>query len=72
MAIALRQFQGEGSARTVEEIQALIDGLAAARQRLRSDRADDLVLEQNRLEIAGAQWELSRALIQRYLPVAVA
>ena len=30
--------------------------------------ASEIALEQNRMQIAGAQWELSYALIERYLP----
>jgi hypothetical protein len=52
---------------TVEELQARIGLLAASRQQLRADRAELEALEQNRLEICRAQWDLSHALIQRYL-----
>ena len=53
---------------TVETILEQIDELAAERQRLRAHGAGPGVLERNRLRIARAQWELSHALIERYLP----
>lgn len=56
--------------RSVEELQSLIDRLTAERQQLRTAEADREVLEHNRREIASAQWELSYALIERYLPAA--
>jgi hypothetical protein len=52
---------------SVEDLQARVGTLAAARQQLRAERAALEALEQNRLEIGRAQWELSHALIQRYL-----
>ena len=52
---------------SVEELQSRIGALAAMRQQLRTERAALEALEQNRLEIGRAQWELSRALIERYL-----
>ena len=54
---------------TVETIIQQIDELAAERQRLRNRGAGADVLERNRLRIARAQWALSHALIERYLPV---
>jgi hypothetical protein len=54
---------------TVETIIQQIDELAAERQRLRTRGAGADALELNRLRIARAQWELSHALIERYLPV---
>ncbi len=70
MATVLRQFQRDALACSVEELQARVSVLAAARQQLRADDAPDDVLEENRLELARTQWELSHALIQRYLPAA--
>ena len=70
MANALRHFQRDASVCSVEELQAHIDGLTMERQRLRAESAADGALETNRLQIARAQWELSHALIQRYLPAA--
>ena len=46
--------------------------LVDERQRLRSDGATAADLEHNRLAIVNCQWDLSRALIARYLPPAVA
>jgi hypothetical protein len=54
---------------TVETIIQQINELAAERQRLRTRGAGADALELNRLRIARAQWELSHALIERYLPV---
>jgi hypothetical protein len=42
--------------------------LVVERQSLRERAAEAAVLEQNRLRLARAQWELSHALIARYLP----
>jgi FtsZ-binding cell division protein ZapB len=53
---------------TVETLQTRIGELAAQRQTLRAERAERETLERNRLEIARAQWQLSHALIERYLP----
>jgi hypothetical protein len=53
---------------TVESLNLRIQVLCAERQALRTSGAAESVLEQNRVEIARAQWELSHALIERYLP----
>lgn len=53
---------------TVESLSNLLESLARERQELRSSGAGSVVLEQNRVQIARAQWELSHALIERYLP----
>lgn len=42
--------------------------LTAERQRLRDLDAGSVRLERNRVKLARAQWELSHALIERYLP----
>ena len=44
-----------------------ISGLTAERQRLRDEGAGTARLERNRIRLAKAQWELSHALIERYL-----
>jgi hypothetical protein len=61
--------------RTHHSVEALLDeisGLTAERQRLRERGADALRLERNRVKLARAQWELSHALIERYLPASQA
>ena len=45
-----------------------ISGLTAERQRLREQGVGAGRLERNRVKLARAQWELSYALIERYLP----
>jgi len=52
---------------TVEALLVEISGLTAERQRLRERGADATRLERNRVKLARAQWELSHALIERYL-----
>jgi hypothetical protein len=59
-------------ARSVEDLQAEIGVLTAERQRLRTIGSNESDLERNRLEIARLQWELSHALIGRYLRTAAA
>jgi hypothetical protein len=61
-------FRRGPSDQSVEALQARIDRLTTDRQQLREGRASGTVLERNRLELARAQWELSHALIARYLP----
>jgi hypothetical protein len=61
--------------RTHHSVEALLDeisGLTAERQRLRERGADATRLERNRVKLARAQWELSHALIERYLPASQA
>jgi hypothetical protein len=61
--------------RTHHSVEALFDeisGLTAERQRLRERGADATRLERNRVKLARAQWELSHALIERYLPASQA
>ncbi len=53
---------------SVEALQARIDELSRERQELRVAEAADAELERNRLEIVEAQWDLSHALVRRYLP----
>jgi hypothetical protein len=52
----------------IEKLLERIGALVAARQQLREQGARPVELESNRREIASLQYELSRALIDRYLP----
>ena len=45
-----------------------IGELTSERQRLRDSGTTPSKLERNRIRLARKQWELSHALIQRYLP----
>jgi hypothetical protein len=56
----------------LETLKNLPATLVDERQQLRADGATGAELERNRLAIVNCQWELSRALIARYLPPAVA
>ncbi len=62
----------DASVKSVEVLQMEIDVLCSERQRLRAAGAADGDLEQNRLEIASLQWELSHALIGRHVRSAAA
>ncbi len=53
---------------SVEALLLQLETLTRERQDLRQDLAEAPRLEQNRLAIVAAQWDLSRALIRRYLP----
>jgi hypothetical protein len=58
------------SARQTRDVETLSDlhaALVRERQQLRSLGAETTDLERNRLAIVHCQWELSRALIARYL-----
>jgi hypothetical protein len=55
---------------SVETLMDQIAELATERQRLRDTGAAPAKLERNRIKLARSQWELSHALIERYLPVA--
>ncbi len=55
---------------SVEALLLRLDALTRERQDLRLDLAGARKLEQNRLAIVEAQWDLSHALIRRYLPAA--
>jgi len=57
---------------SVEALSERISALATERQTLRASGARDAALEQNRIALARAQWELSHALIERYLPKSAA
>ena len=64
------RFRRGHNRRTVEALLEEISGLSAERQELRDRGADTMRLERNRVKLARAQWELSYALIERYLPAA--
>jgi hypothetical protein len=75
-ALALRRLVSSRSRVEVqldpETLTQLHTRLVNERQQLRSEGAAAVELERNRLAIVNCQWELSRALIERYLPPAVA
>ncbi|MHB8060605.1 MAG: hypothetical protein ACYDHO_07225 [Gaiellaceae bacterium] len=54
-----------------EQLQVELSLLALERQRLRAAGSARELLETNRLEIGRRQYELSRALIRRYLTPAI-
>ena len=64
------RFRRGHSRRSVEALLEEISGLTAERQQLRDRGVDPAKLERNRVKLARAQWELSHALIERYLPAA--
>jgi hypothetical protein len=64
------RFRRGHSRRTVEALLDQISELTAERQRLREEGVNSARLERNRVKLARAQWELSHALIERYLPAA--
>ena len=53
---------------SVEALQERHDALVAERQQLRRSDSDESSLERNRLDIVHCQYELSHALIARYVP----
>jgi hypothetical protein len=57
---------------SVEALLEEISGLTSERQRLRERGVDAARLERNRVKLARAQWQLSHALIERYLPAQAA
>ena len=63
--IAIRRLPAR---ETVESLTQRISMLTTERQTLRMNGATESALELNRVKIARAQWELSYALIERYLP----
>jgi hypothetical protein len=64
------RFRRGHSRPSVEALLEQISVLTADRQRLRDEGATSERLERNRVKLARAQWELSHALIERYLPQA--
>ena len=63
------RFRRASKRPSVEMLVDQISRLAAERQRLRDTGAAPAKLERNRIKLARSQWELSHALIERYLPV---
>jgi hypothetical protein len=68
----ISRFVNDEPRMDVEALQREISSLCAERQRLRASGAQGGELEQNRLEIARLQWQLSHALIQRHMRPATA
>ena len=64
------RFRRGHSRPTVEDLMGQIGALTAERQKLREDGVNGTRLERNRIKLARTQWELSYALIERYLPPA--
>ena len=62
------RFRRRPETQTVESLNERLGVLCRERQELRARNAGSVALEQNRVAIARAQWELSYALIERYLP----
>jgi hypothetical protein len=62
------RFKRRRAAHTVESLTELLSSLTLQRQALRASEAGSVDLERNRMAIARAQWELSYALIERYVP----
>jgi hypothetical protein len=62
------RFRRVNRRESVETLMELIGELTAERQRLRETGAAPGKLERNRVKLARTQWELSHALIERYLP----
>jgi hypothetical protein len=61
------RFRRGRSRPTVEALMEEISALTAERQRLRDQGVNGSRLERNRVKLVRAQWELSHALIDRYL-----
>ena len=61
------RFRRRHARRSVEVLMDEISSLTAERQRLRDRGVSESRLERNRVKLARTQWELSHALIDRYL-----
>lgn len=61
------RFRRGNTRPSVEVLLEDISRLTAERQRLRERGVDAAKLERNRVKLARAQWQLSHALIERYL-----
>jgi hypothetical protein len=61
------RFRRGNTRPSVEVLLEDISRLTAERQRLRERGVDAMKLERNRVKLARAQWQLSHALIERYL-----
>ena len=61
------RFRRGHSRRTVEALLEQISAITTERQRLRDQDVNGSRLERNRVKLARTQWELSYALIDRYL-----
>jgi hypothetical protein len=61
------RFRRGHSRPTVETLLEEISGLTSERQNLRDQGINGSRLERNRVKLARKQWELSHALIDRYL-----
>ena len=70
MPIQMRMLRFAARTVSVEALLERIDVLSRERQALRAENASADALEENRLAIVEAQWDLSRALVKRYLPAA--
>jgi len=66
--VAPSRFRRGHSRPTVETLKDQISDLTVERQRLRDLGISGVRLERNRVKLARKQWELSYALIERYLP----
>ena len=61
------RFRRTQSGRSVEALMGEISSLTSERQQLREQGVSESRLERNRVKLARTQWELSHALIDRYL-----
>ena len=68
LRVSPSRFRRRARRVSVEALLAEIGALTAERQRLREHGAAAFKLERNRVKLARRQWELSHALIERYLP----